>query len=141
MRATLPRSVAPPADRRGDRTFRSIRFSAAARGGRAGYVGPPELYPLSQPVNYVRRGAPPMLLIHGSMDGLVSPWNSRNLASALEALGVPVTLKLYAETGHGDTIGALSVPARGRAATLRDIADFVKSRGAQAAFDAAKRIA
>jgi acetyl esterase/lipase len=103
--------------------------------------GPPELYPLSQPVNYVRRGAPPMLLIHGSMDGLVSQWNSRNLASALEALGVPVTLKLYADTGHGDTIGALSVPARGRAATLRDIADFVNSRGAQAAFDAAEGIA
>jgi acetyl esterase/lipase len=103
--------------------------------------GPPELYPLSQPVNYVRRGAPPMLLIHGSMDGLVSPWNSRNLASALEALGVPVTLKLYADSEHGETIGALSVPARDRAATLRDIADFVKSRGAQAAFDAAEGIA
>jgi acetyl esterase/lipase len=103
--------------------------------------GPPELYSQSQPINYVRRGAPPMLLIHGSSDDLVSPWNSRNLAAALEALGVPVTLKLYAEIGHGDTIGALSVPARGRAATLPDIADFVKSRGGQAAFDAAEGIA
>jgi acetyl esterase/lipase len=103
--------------------------------------GPPELYPQSQPINFVRRNAPPMLLIHGSKDGLVSPWNSRNLAAALEALGVPVTLKLYAEIGHGDTIGALSVPARSRSATLPDIAEFVKSRGAQAAFDAAEGIA
>src|SRR5580700_8492059 len=103
--------------------------------------GPPELYPRSQPINFVRRDAPPMLLIHGSTDGLVSPWNSRNLAAALEALGVPVTLKLYAEIGHGDTIGALSVPARGRAATLPDVADFVKSCGGQAAFDAAEGIA
>jgi acetyl esterase/lipase len=103
--------------------------------------GPPELYPQSQPINYVRRGAPPMLLIHGSLDGLVSPWNSRNLAAALEALGVPVTLKLYAEIGHGDTIGALSVPARRRASTLLDIADFVRSRAGQAAFEAAEGIA
>ena len=103
--------------------------------------GPPELYPQSQPINFVRRDAPPMLLIHGSKDGLVSPWNSRNLAAALEPLGVPVTLKLYAEIGHGDTIGALSVPARGRAATLPDIAEFVKSCSCQAAFDAAEGIA
>jgi acetyl esterase/lipase len=103
--------------------------------------GPPQLYPQSQPINYVRRGAPPMLLIHGSSDGLVSPWNSRNLAAALEAVGVSVTLKLYAEIGHGDTIGALSVPVRRRAPTLVDIADFVRSRGSQAAFDAAEGIA
>jgi acetyl esterase/lipase len=103
--------------------------------------GPPELYPQSQPINFVRRDAPPMLLIHGSRDALVSPWNSRNLAAALEALGVPVSVKLYAEIGHGDTIGALSVPARSRASALPDIAEFVKSRGGQAAFDAAEGIA
>ncbi len=49
--------------------------------------GPPELYPQSQPINFVRRDAPPMLLIHGSTDALVSPWNSRNLSAALEASG------------------------------------------------------
>jgi len=99
--------------------------------------GPPELYRQSQPINFVRRGAPPMLLIHGAMDALVSPWNSRNLAGALGALGVPVILKLYSGIGHGDTVGALSLPARRRAATLSDIADFVKAHQAQAAFDAA----
>jgi acetyl esterase/lipase len=99
--------------------------------------GPPELYPQSQPINFVRRGAPPMLLIHGAADGLVSPWNSRNLSAALGALGVPVVLKLYSEIGHGDTVGALSLPGRRRAATLSDIADFVKARDGQAAFDAA----
>jgi acetyl esterase/lipase len=103
--------------------------------------GPPALYPQSQPINFVHRDAPPMLLIHGSKDGLVSPWNSRNIAAALTALGVPVTLKLYAGIAHGDTVAALSVPGRSRAATLNDIAEFVKSRGAQAAFDAATGIA
>jgi acetyl esterase/lipase len=87
--------------------------------------GPPELYPLSQPINFVHRGAPRMLLIHGAKDTLVSPWNSRNLAAALELLGVPVTLKVYPRGGHVETVAALSVPGRRRAATLADIDRFI----------------
>jgi len=89
--------------------------------------GPPELYPESQPINYVRAGAPPMLLEHGLKDDLVSPKNSINLAAALRAAGVPVVLKLYPKLGHADTVAALSRPARGRAPTLADIAAFVSS--------------
>jgi acetyl esterase/lipase len=99
--------------------------------------GPPELYELSQPIYFAHRGAPPMLLIHGSKDTLVSPWNSRNLAAALEMLGVRVTLRLYAERGHGGTVAALSVPGRRRGATLADIAEFIAAGGRQAACDAA----
>jgi acetyl esterase/lipase len=98
--------------------------------------GPPPLYPESQPVNYVRDDAPPMLLIHGLRDRMVSPENSRRLAAALAARGVPVTLELY-DVGHADTVAALSLPARRRAATLEHIAAFVGTLGAQAAFDAA----
>jgi acetyl esterase/lipase len=99
--------------------------------------GPPELYPLSQPIRFVHRGAPPMLLIHGAKDTLVSPWNSRNLAAALALLGMPVTLKLYAEKGHGDTVAALSVPGRRRGPTLADIAEFIAAHSPQAACEAA----
>jgi dipeptidyl aminopeptidase/acylaminoacyl peptidase len=87
--------------------------------------GPPENYPLSQPINFVRADAPPMLLVHGLKDDTVRPKNSRNLAAALLALGVPVTLKLYPELAHADTVAALSLPARGRAPVLADIAAFV----------------
>jgi len=87
--------------------------------------GPPDIYPESQPINFVRAGAPPMLLVHGVRDDIVWPKNSRNLASALRARGVPVTLKLYPKLEHADTVAALSVPARGRAPTLADIAAFV----------------
>jgi acetyl esterase/lipase len=90
--------------------------------------GPPELYPESQPINYVRADAPPMLLVHGLKDETVWPKNSRNLASALGARGVPVTLKLYPKLLHADTVGALSAPIRGRAPTLADIQDFVSGR-------------
>ncbi len=68
-----------------------------------------------------------------------------SLDLALAAANLPALFgpyrRLYPEIGHGDTVAALSVPARGRATTLLDIADFVKSRGRQAAFDAAEGIA
>jgi acetyl esterase/lipase len=88
--------------------------------------GPPEDYADSQPIDFVRAGAPPMLLVHGLKDDTVWPKNSRNLASALSARGVPVTLKLYPHLDHADTVAAMSVPARGRAPTLADIAAFVR---------------
>jgi acetyl esterase/lipase len=87
--------------------------------------GPPGNYPNSQPIDFVRADAPPMLLIQGLKDESVAPKNSINLAAALRAKGVPVTLKLYPNLSHADTVAALSLPARGRAPTLADIAAFV----------------
>jgi acetyl esterase/lipase len=88
--------------------------------------GPPPNYPESQPINFARPDAPPMLLVHGLKDDTVWPKNSRNLASALRARGVPVTLRLYPRLVHADTVAALSLPARGRAPTLADIEAFVR---------------
>jgi acetyl esterase/lipase len=90
--------------------------------------GPPANYPLSQPIDFVSAGAPPMLLVHGQKDDTVWPKNSRNLASALQACGVAATLKLYPHLTHADTVAALSLPARGRAPTLADIDAFVRQQ-------------
>lgn len=87
--------------------------------------GPPDLFPESQPINYVRADAPPMLLLQGLADETVWPKNSRNLATALTALNVPVTLKLYPKVSHSDTVAALTTLLRGRAQTLSDIQTFV----------------
>jgi acetyl esterase/lipase len=87
--------------------------------------GPPDLYPQSQPINYVRADAPPMLLIQGLHDDTVKPKNSRNLAAALQALNAPVTLKLYPKASHSDTVAALTAILRHRAPTLSDIQAFV----------------
>ena len=78
-----------------------------------------------------------MLLVHGLRDDKVWPKNSRNLATALGALDVPVTLKLYPKLMHADTVAALSTPARGRAPTLADIAAFIHASDPQAALAAA----
>jgi acetyl esterase/lipase len=87
--------------------------------------GPPQNYPQSQPINFVRAGAPPMLLVHGLDDVRVLPKNSRNFAAALSAHGVPVTLRLYPNVAHADTVAALAILARGRASTLADLVAFV----------------
>jgi acetyl esterase/lipase len=87
--------------------------------------GPPPLYPESQPINFVRPDAPPMLLVHGLNDETVRPKNSLNFAAALSALGVPVTLKLYPKLAHVETVAALTALLRGRAPTLADIRAFV----------------
>jgi acetyl esterase/lipase len=94
--------------------------------------GPPPLYPASQPINFVRADAPPMLLVQGLDDETVKPKNARNLATALRALGVAVTLKLYPKCSHADTVAALTAFLRGRAPTLTDIRAFV-SQGAAGA--------
>jgi acetyl esterase/lipase len=88
--------------------------------------GPPLNYPQSQPINFVRAGAPPMLLVHGLKDETVRPKNSINFAAALRAAGVPVSLKLYPDLVHADTVAALSLPARRRAPTLADVAAFLR---------------
>jgi acetyl esterase/lipase len=92
--------------------------------------GPPELYPESQPINFVRADAPPMLLVQGLKDETVKPKNARNLAAALGALRVPVTLKLYPKISHADTVAALTALLRGRAPTLADIRAFVSQDSA-----------
>ena len=92
--------------------------------------GPPPLYPASQPINFVRADAPPMLLVQGLNDETVRPKNARNLAAALSALGVPVTLKLYPKVSHADTVAALTAFLRGRAPTLADIRAFVSQGSA-----------
>jgi acetyl esterase/lipase len=92
--------------------------------------GPPPLYPESQPINFVRADAPPVLLVHGLKDQTVRPKNSRNFAAALLAMDVPVTLKLYPEASHADTVAALTGLLRGRAPTLADIRAFVSQGSA-----------
>lgn len=87
--------------------------------------GPPDQYPLSQPIHFVHAGAPPMLLLHGEADDTVRPKNSRNLAAALSEKGVAVTLHLYPGLKHADTVAALSAVARSRAPVVAEIRQFV----------------
>jgi acetyl esterase/lipase len=55
------------------------------------YADSPAQYLQASPVAHAHHGAPPMLLMHGTLDGSVPVQNSDLLAERLEALGVPLT--------------------------------------------------
>ncbi len=85
---------------------------------------------LTQPINFARRDAPPILLATGTEDTMVLPRNSRKLAKALQAAGATVELKEYDGLGHVGAVLALSKPFRGRAPLLADTLAFLKTHNA-----------
>ena len=79
----------------------------------------------TQPINFVTRAAPPMLLAHGTNDAIVNVINSKALAAKLQAAGVVVDLKLYSGKSHVDLAKSLSRPFRGTTPALADSAAFL----------------
>ena len=65
----------------------------------------------ASPVTHVTPGDPPMLLIHGDADNVVSYENAEVMQAALEKAGVPVELLRVPGAGHGPTFpGAVNPP-------------------------------
>ncbi|MDJ0522530.1 MAG: alpha/beta hydrolase fold domain-containing protein [Planctomycetota bacterium] len=88
--------------------FGPADFSTMGRGG--GAVGQllggapaekPEAARLASPTSHVTQDDPPFLIAHGARDRLVPLDQSRRLTALLEKAGVPVTLRVYEEAGHG----------------------------------------
>jgi len=79
----------------------------------------------ARPVAFVRRGAPPTLLMHGLLDATVQPYNSRELAGALEAAGNDVRKIEYAGIGHLGLVLAISRPLRWQAPVLEEMVAFL----------------
>lgn len=82
---------------------------------------------MTQPIHFVRKDAPPLLLVTSTEDVTVRPRNAINLAARLEALGAPVTLKNYPGLTHEEVVMALSKPFRGKGSTLADSVAFLDS--------------
>ncbi len=65
----------------------------------------------ASPVTYVSPEDPPFLIIHGELDVVVYPSQSEELAAALKAAGVPVSLVIVKGGGHAlDEHGAQPSP-------------------------------
>lgn len=89
--------------------------------------GPPDNYPVTQPINFVHGATPPpTLLIHGLDDGLVDPRNSRNLAAALRERGGVVETRFYKDEGHVAVVAALAAPLRFTNPVLEDVTAFIR---------------
>jgi acetyl esterase/lipase len=79
-----------------------------------------------QPVQLVKSGAPPALLIHGAADDVVAVSHAQKMAAALQAAGVGVTLRIYPDRGHRDPVAAFAVPSAHKLPVLEEIQRFVK---------------
>lgn len=82
----------------------------------------------TQPLNYARKDAPPIMLITGTADTTVRPKNARNLFKALKAVGAIAVEKEYEGLGHEDIAMALSLPFRSKAPVLDDSAAFLMTQ-------------
>jgi acetyl esterase/lipase len=113
------------------------------RGG-IGLSGPYDFYPftsrrsidafqgvadpaMTQPITFARADAPPMLLVTSTADTEVRPKNAINLDAKLREVGARVTLKNYPGLSHEQVVMALSVPFRGKGATLADSLAFLEA--------------
>lgn len=65
------------------------------------YEKDPETYREASPISHVDRNDPPVLLVHGSLDGSVSVQNSDALSKKLEEVGVPYTFDRVEGWSHG----------------------------------------
>jgi acetyl esterase/lipase len=88
-------------------------------------MGPPERWPETQPVNFAREGAPPLLLLQGADDETVKPRNATSLAAAERAAGGCVRTVLYPHVGHIAILAALWKPLRMIAPVRREVARFI----------------
>lgn len=120
--------------------------SRAALAGVVGLAGPYDFLPLhsdvlkrifapaggdlssSQPINYVRGNAAPMLLLSGLADKTVRPENSRRLAARIRAAGGSAETRFYKHVNHTMLIGTFSPLLRPLAPALKDTMAFIGAR-------------
>ena len=81
----------------------------------------------TQPIEWARADAPPMLLVTSSADTVVRPYNTENLAAKLRDMGAPVETENYAGLSHEDVVMALSKPFRDKAPVLERSVAFLES--------------
>lgn len=86
----------------------------------------------TQPIQFARADAPPLLLITSTADTVVRPRNAINLTARLKELGAPVDIKNYPGLSHEEVVMALSTPFRGKAPVLADSLTFLAAQDGRA---------
>jgi len=81
----------------------------------------------ARPIKLVSQGAadaPPFLLIHGTGDTTVMPFNSENFATAVNEAGGKAAFKSYDGAGHLTVVTCFAWPLRWRTSCLDDTDTF-----------------
>jgi acetyl esterase/lipase len=81
--------------------------------------------PNIEPITFVDGKEPPMLLVQGLRDKIVSPTNAVNLAARIRKAGGAVELITYPKRGHASMLVALASPYHWLAPVLKDVTDFI----------------
>jgi acetyl esterase/lipase len=81
----------------------------------------------TQPVNFVRKDAPPILLIHGSEDTVVRIRNAESLYAKQKAAGGTIAIKPLAGADHNDLVLSLSTLFRGRYPVVAESVAFLNA--------------
>jgi acetyl esterase/lipase len=117
-----PRAIASVAGLSGPYDFLPLRVSSTREA-----FGQADDLEATQPVNRVRPGAPPMLLVTGTEDQVVVPANVERLGQVLEAAGNRVATRRYEGLGHTGPLIAIASPLRWRSTVLEDVTGFFEA--------------
>jgi acetyl esterase/lipase len=79
----------------------------------------------TQPISFVGKDAPPILLIHGSADTIVRIRNANSLLAKQKAAGGDIQLAAYDGASHNDLVLALGTLFRGRHPVVTDSLRFL----------------
>ena len=84
----------------------------------------------TQPITYVDGDAPPVLLVTGRMDTIVSPGNVTRLAARIREHGGKVETERYTLLGHITLIGSFGAPLRAITPVVGDVVRFFEAADA-----------
>jgi acetyl esterase/lipase len=80
----------------------------------------------TMPMNYARRRAPPILLLHGDRDARVPLISSQLMHNAALAAGQSSELRVYAGVDHAEILQALALARRDAAPVFSDTVAFAR---------------
>jgi acetyl esterase/lipase len=80
---------------------------------------------VTQPIHFVRKDAPPILLIHGTDDIVVRIRNANSLYAKQKAAGGDITFRPQQDASHDDLVLALGTLFRGRYPVVAESVTFL----------------
>lgn len=80
----------------------------------------------SQPIDYIKPGLAPVLLLSGANDKRVLPYHSKTFSEELAINGIDVRTRYYPNTNHIMIVGSIAQPLRHINNSHKDIAAFLK---------------